>query len=153
MESSCNSITRLAKRRRCAAVWAIMLCACATGCGDGRPERAAVSGKVSIDGMPLTKGAISFIPVKGRQASGAIDSEGRYVLSCFEKGDGAILGEYQVTVNGVEYVTETLMKWHAPKKYGSIATSGLAATIDGPRDDLDFELTWDGGKPFEEKTR
>jgi hypothetical protein len=108
---------------------------------------------VSIDGKPLTKGAISFIPAKGRQASGAIDSEGRYVLTCFEKGDGAILGEYQVTVNGVEYVTETLMKWHAPKKYGNVATSGLAATVNGPRDDLNFELTWDGGKPFEEKTR
>ena len=130
-----------------------LLCGVTCGCGDGRPDLAAVSGRVTIDGQPLTKGSISFIPAKGRQAGGAIESDGRYVLTCFEKGDGAILGDYKVAVNGVEYLSETLLKWHAPKKYSNPATSGLTAAIDGPRDDLNFELSWDGGKPFEEKTR
>ena len=141
--------------QRCWAVATTLVVSCGAilGCGDGRPDVAAVSGRVTIDGKPLTKGAISFIPAKGRQAGGAIESDGRYELTCFEKGDGAILGEYKVAINGVEYLSETLLKWHAPKKYSNVATSGLTATIDGPRDDLNFELTWDGGKPFEEKTR
>ncbi|MBA3480793.1 MAG: hypothetical protein H0T51_03165 [Pirellulales bacterium] len=123
------------------------------GCGDGRPERAKVSGHVLIDGQPLTKGSIRFVPAQGRPAGSSLDESGRFELTCFEPGDGAILGEYRVAIRGAEYLSETLLKWHAPKKYSNAETSDLTATVDEPRDDLNFELTWDGGKPFQEKTQ
>jgi hypothetical protein len=122
------------------------------GCGDGRPERATISGHVLIDGQPLTRGSVLFVPARGRPAGSAIDENGRFELTSFEKGDGAVLGEYRVAIRGAEYLSETLIKWHAPKKYANVDTSGLTATVDEPRDDLKFELTWDGGKPFQEKT-
>jgi hypothetical protein len=123
----------------------------ALGCGDGRPSRVPISGQVTIDGKPLAFGSVLFRPKNGRAAGGSLDANGRYVLSCFAKGDGAIVGEYSVGISGNEQLGETSQRWHAPKKYSDPATSGLTATVDEPRDDLNFDLKWDGGKPFVEK--
>lgn len=121
------------------------------GCGDGRPTRVPIAGKVSVDGQPLKFGVIVFQPATGRASSGRLDGEGRYVLSTYDRGDGAIAGEYVVTISGNEQLSETSRRWHAPKKYSNPAESGLTATVEDPRDDLNFELTWDGGKSFVEK--
>jgi hypothetical protein len=124
----------------------------ALGCGDGRPTRVPVAGRVTIDGQPVTRGAISFMPVNGpRPAGGQLDSEGKFVLTLYEKGDGVPEGKYRVAVTGVEYIGETAQKWHAPKRYSSVETSELKVNIDGPQEDLVIDLTWDGGKPFVEK--
>ena len=122
-----------------------------SGCGDGRPARVPISGQVTIDGQPLAFGSVLFKPASGRSAGGALDKNGRYVLTCFEPGDGAMTGDYQVGITGYEAIGETAVRWHAPKKYQDPATSGLTATVEGPRDDLNFELSWEGGKPFVEK--
>lgn len=121
------------------------------GCGDGRPTRVPISGTVTIDGKPLKFGSVLFVPPAGRPAGGALDANGRYELSCDEKGDGTMLGEYKVAVTGVESLGEHAQRWHAPQKYRDAQTSGLTATVEGPRDDLNFEITRDGGKPFVEK--
>jgi hypothetical protein len=128
----------------------MLLVAALAGCGDGRPTRVPISGKVTIDGAPLQFGSVLFVPASGRSAGGSLDKEGRYFLSCFEKGDGAMVGEYRVAITGSEQLGETAVRWHAPKKYRDIATSNLTAAVDGPKDDVDFELTWEGGKPFVE---
>jgi hypothetical protein len=120
----------------------------ALGCGDGRPERVPISGRVTIDGQPLAHGSVLFRPANGRSAGGALDSEGRYVLTCYEKGDGAMPGEYAVAISGSEQIGETAIRWHAPRKYADVKTSELKVTVDGPRDDVNFDLKWDGGKPF-----
>lgn len=121
------------------------------GCNDGRPKRAPISGQVLIDGQPLTHGSVSFMPTQGRPAGANLDENGRFVLTCYEKDDGAVLGEYRVAISGVEYLGETAQRWHAPKRYADMNKSGLTLTVDGPRDDLKFELTWGGGKPFVER--
>lgn len=120
----------------------------ALGCGDGRPDRVPISGVVTIDGQPLAHGSILFKPANGRSAGGALDSQGRYFLTYYEKGDGAVPGEYTVAVSANEQLGETAMRWHAPRKYSNPETSELKATVDEPREDLNFELKWDGGKPF-----
>ena len=121
------------------------------GCGDGRPKRAAVSGHVTIDGQPLTHGVVRLVPENARPATGKLDSEGRYTLSCFEEGDGAVLGPCKVSISAMESVSNNVQKWHAPKMYADADRSGLTADITGPTDSLDFELTWGGGKPFLEQ--
>jgi hypothetical protein len=84
------------------------------GCGgkEGRPL-APVSGKVTVDGKPLSSGQVTFIPdvpsgQEGtKQASklkttapsvGEIGPDGTYKISTGGK-DGAPLGKYKVTVS------------------------------------------------------
>lgn len=129
------------------AVFASML-AITLGCGDGRVSRVPVSGKVLIDGQPLTKGSVRFISPNSRASGGVLDSEGRFVLSCYENGDGAVLGTHQVEVVANERVTTTKMRWLAPKKYANMASSGLTQDITGPTDSVVINLSWEGGKSF-----
>jgi hypothetical protein len=120
------------------------------GCGDGKPSRVPVSGRVLIDGQPLKYGQIQFIPDNDRLSSGRIGSDGRFTLSCFEKEDGAVLGTHRVTVTAGEFVSASKTYWHAPKKYTDQSSSELTQEITGPTNDLVINLTWDGKKPFVE---
>lgn len=109
-------------------------------------QRVPVSGQVLIDGNPLTKGYVRFVPTGGRSSTGNLDADGRFTLGCFEAGDGALVGTHRVEVSGQEYIDDTHMKWHAPTKYASAETSGLTEYIQEPTDSLTINLTW-GGKP------
>jgi hypothetical protein len=79
--------------------------ACCGGCGSspsGPPAGATipVKGKVTYRGKPLTRGTITFEPTDaGRDANGAIQSDGSFTLTTFKDGDGAIPGTHKVKVN------------------------------------------------------
>lgn len=123
------------------------------GCGDGRPSRVPVAGKVMIDGQPLANGSIVFMPEHGRQSFGNLDRDGHFTLSCFASNDGAILGKHKIRVLASENFSETAVKIHAPKRYEDVQTSGLAEEITGPKDSVLISLTWKGdahGKPYTE---
>jgi hypothetical protein len=129
---------------------AVALLLATAGCGDGRPKRVPVSGTVLIDGKPLAFGVVQFAPEGVRPSTGRLDSAGRFSLSSYEPDDGVALGKHKVMVDGSEPVGEDARKWHAPKHYASMKTSGLEIQIDGPRDDLRIELSWSGTAPFVE---
>lgn len=133
------------------ALIASVLPAIAVGCGDGRPTRVAVSGHVTIDGQPLETGNIRFHSKDHRAASAKINPDGSFTLSTYEFGDGCVTGEHLVAVNGSKLLNPKTLRWHAPKKYASAATSELICDITEPTSSADFQLTWDGGKPFDEK--
>lgn len=123
------------------------------GC-DSRPARVQVSGKVLIDGEPLKFGSVDFFPEKGRQASGILDANGNFTLTCYEPGDGALIGNHQVQILAGDAVNVTTTVWHAPKKYADRRTSGLVQEIKDPTDSLVINLTWKGNnpdKPFTER--
>lgn len=120
------------------------------GCSDGRPSRVPISGRVLIDGQPLKYGSVRFTPENARMSGGMLDSEGRFSLSCFERNDGAVSGLHRVTIAAGETLSPTKVRWHAPKKYSDLGTSGLTQEIKGPDDNLVINLTWGGGKPFDE---
>ena len=122
------------------------------GCGDGRPERVAISGRVLIDGKPLKLGYIRFVTEGARPAWANIDPDGRFTLETFGDHDGAVLGTHKILVRASETLGPYKLKWHAPKKYADARTSGLTETIDRPNDNLLINLIWDGGKPFIETT-
>ena len=122
----------------------------ACGCGDDRPARVPVSGRVLIDGKPLTIGSVRFVPAGDRMSTGVLDSNGRFTLSCFDTNDGAVPGLHQVAVNGLQRFSAWEVRWHAPKKYMTEATSGLTQEISGPTDEVVINLTWEGKQPFTE---
>jgi hypothetical protein len=130
----------------------LSLVAAAAGCGSSGPEMATVRGKVTVNGKPLTRGTIAFIPsdpsITG--ASSPIDGSGDYDLHTIEPGDGARLGDYKVTVSDqdtakiLDYIPK---KGQAPKKdaliaekYGNPGTSGLSAKVVSGSNKFNFDL-------------
>ena len=73
------------------------------GCGEEQYATAPVSGKVVYDVRPITQGTITLVPVKddgspreGKAATATIAKDGTFVLTTYEKHDGAILGKHEV---------------------------------------------------------
>ncbi len=131
----------------CAAAW----CAALVGCGDGRPERVPVSGRVLIDGKPLEAGNIRVHPPANRAASAAIGPDGKFTLSTYVFGDGCVTGKHSVSVTASKQMNQQTMRWYAPKKYAAGETSGLTLEISEPTDSAEVNLSWEGGKPFDER--
>jgi len=121
-------------------------------------QRVAVSGQVLIDGEPLTKGTIRFVPASGRPASCRISEDGNFRVatkSLSKPGTevvGLIPGTYRIAVSATEYLSEAEdaeVRWLVPRHYGNFQTSGLEADIQSPNESMTVELTWEG---FEEET-
>lgn len=121
------------------------------GCDD-RPKRVPVSGIVLVDGKPLTKGSVTFVPAGQRPSAAKVDADGKFTLQCYDGGDGTVLGTHRVQVSGSEILQGGKVKWHAPNKYSDFRRSGLTVEVTEPVDDLVIELTWDGeNKPRKKK--
>ena len=89
----------------------LLLTACilglASGCSRGRqyPPTHSVSGVVTVEGQPVADAIVSFLPDDGQNpANGSTDASGRYELTSFTRGDGAMEGSFRVTI--VKYEKE-----------------------------------------------
>jgi hypothetical protein len=129
------------------------------GCQQGaaRPKTVPVSGTVTLGGVPVAGAAVSFQAADGSRSSiGITDDSGRYALTTFVRGDGAVPGDYKVAISKfTQAVVESTTadgrydppagpipdpKNELPAKYVAADTSGLKATVaDGPTS-LDFDL-------------
>jgi hypothetical protein len=133
------------------AMLVLMGIALVLGCGDGRPSRVPVSGRVFIDDKPLESGNIRFYPAEHRAASAKIEPDGRFTLSTYEFGDGVVPGQHPVSVMGYKLVNPKTLRWFAPKKYAAPETSALSFEVTEATDTAEIKLTWGGGKPFNER--
>jgi len=126
------------------------------GCGSRRPETAPVSGTVTLDGQPVTDGIIRFFPEKGAPATGKIGSDGRYTLSTFDQGDGAVLGSHRITITRRAPGGQPSSAGGAPgepapglpsgqpllpARYSQPQTTPLETEVVGKTDTMDFALT------------
>ena len=75
------------------------------GCGDdGKIGRYPVNGSVSVDGKAAAGAVTFFCPVGGPpelqklRPMGVTDTDGKFQLTSFEKGDGAPAGQYKVII-------------------------------------------------------
>jgi hypothetical protein len=118
-------------------------------CGPTGPEMATISGKVTYNGKPVPKGTITFIPVAqgGRNAVGVIASDGSYALQTEKPGDGALLGDYNVTISAhdeavLDYIPSKPVepKLLAPAKYENPKTTDLKATVKRGASPVNFDL-------------
>lgn len=104
-------------------------------------------------GAPLAGATVMFNPV-AQGGSGAIaltDEQGRYKLTTFDSGDGAVAGEYRVAFvktifpkqEGVDPMVAMSgdPKNVLPLRFADSATSGFAANVvEGPDNTFDFAL-------------
>jgi hypothetical protein len=125
-----------------------LACFTTSGCRDGRPARVPVSGKVLIDGKPLTTGNVTFYikTASGRPSYGTIQSDGSFHLFTFSENDGAPLGTFDVTVTSKEFLSKNLepekFRTFIPLKYGVVVTSGIEKKVDKATSDMVIPLTW-----------
>lgn len=100
---------------RFAVLGAAVLVAGLTGCG-GSGDRAPVTGKVTLDGQPVTGGTITFVPAvpstekkSAKPATGEVQPDGTFVLGTEGKDDGAAIAQHQVTYS------PPVIPWEAPE--------------------------------------
>src|SRR5258706_2532366 len=89
------------RRMSHSAGWAILAVAACLGLGCGGSDQPLpVSGKVTVNGVPVANAGIVFHPKdgKGRPASAETGEDGTYRLTTFKDSDGALKGEYRVTL-------------------------------------------------------
>lgn len=133
----------------------LALLAGAVGCGGtDRADTAPASGVVLQNGNPLAQASVTLVPKEGgRSANGLTDENGRFVLTTYEPGDGAVPGEHQVAIivadadvpevipDDYDYATAGQSSVSIPPKYSDPNDSGLTATIKaGEENELKFEL-------------
>ena len=87
----------------------VLLLGVIPGCGDGQFPVVAAKGKVVCNGQPVTSGSVSFSPVgdsgtleTGKSATAAVGSDGTFVLTTYDRFDGAIVGKHNVHYVGSE---------------------------------------------------
>lgn len=75
-----------------------------SGCGGGAQKPVKVSGVVTLEGEPLSGVIVVFNPMKGSAspASGKTDDKGEFDLTTKSFQDGAVPGEYKVTITSPE---------------------------------------------------
>jgi hypothetical protein len=136
------------------------------GCGDkwtaSRPRPVPVSGTVLYQDQPVEGATVVFVP-EGHDyaAAGVTDASGRFELRTFEPGDGAVPGDYKVTVRKVETSgalgssqdddaerPSPTELWLLPGRYADPQSSDLTATVtERGNDDLVFKLSGTPGPP------
>jgi hypothetical protein len=142
-----------------------LACALLSGCGG--PKVAQVTGRVIYGGKPVTGGKIMFYPESGRMALGNIGLDGRYKLTTFQPGDGALVGLHRVAIEatrvgpgsyetpktieeehalsrktgpGGKVLVAGKVEWLVPEKYAHVESSGLTAKVGSDPNEIDFDL-------------
>jgi len=82
---------------------ALLLSGCGGGDGVERLKVHPVQGVVTWEGKPLANAQIAFHPknptdIKAKVALATTDAEGKYQLTTYDTSDGAVAGEFTVTV-------------------------------------------------------
>jgi hypothetical protein len=120
------------------------------GCGGSdRPTTIETSGIVTYKGAPVEGAQVMFTSPAARPATAMTDAEGRFELTTFATGDGAVEGKHRVTITKTERVSGADpnnpyadTRHMLPTKYSNPAKSPLSATIvDGGETDLKFALS------------
>ncbi len=85
-------------RRFCGRVLALTLVCAWAGCaGSAKPIK--TEGIVTLDGKPVESATVTFVPeAGGPSASGITGTDGTFRLTTRNTGDGALPGDYKVTI-------------------------------------------------------
>ena len=126
-----------------------------------RPKTIPVQGVVKYKGTPVEGAMVSLVPQdpKGKGAVGTTDKSGKFQLTTFTAGDGALPGSYLVKISKTttksqlseaqeqEYMAKgkplppMIEKDELPAKYKQEKTSGLTAEVKEGVKPLEFDLS------------
>jgi hypothetical protein len=142
----------------CILILLLLLSSCSSREASDRPRTYPVTGVVTYQGNPVEGATVTFIGEK-YSATGRTDSQGRYKLTTFQAGDGAVPGDYQVTImkmaapnykddesqepSGDETGEEPNVQRPTPQipvQYANPQTSHLRAKVLPESNQLDFPL-------------
>lgn len=111
------------------------------GCRPEAPPTGSLSGKVTLNGQPLTMGTLTFVDDRtGTGASAELDASGSYDIKTIRTG------HYRVAIYSPPPKPESpsqdvgAMKLNIPDKYRSPETSGLTATVKEGKNSADFSF-------------
>lgn len=97
-----SNVTRLLGKLAAAALLVALIAA--AGCGGPKaPTLVSVTGKVQMNGQPLTAGSVIFYPeaaneYKDDKPSSLLQLDGSFTMKTYPFGDGVPLGKYKVTL-------------------------------------------------------
>jgi hypothetical protein len=132
-------------RKFCVVMCSVMVLG-VLGCnGESGPRYIPVTGKVTLDGEPLTGGTVYFFPEnEGQSSYGGITKDGTYELYCVDQA-GAVMGQHRVSVEGPQPVSEPNAKQPenpVPERYTKPETSEIIKEVkDVEKNVIDIELT------------
>ncbi len=110
-----------------------------------RPDTVPVTGMLMLDGKPVAGATLTFHPADGAQrpAIGKTGPDGKFKLTTFEINDGAVPGDYRVTISLFAPAERGGdRKSLLPMKYADPATSVFMVRVAGSgSNDFTFELT------------
>lgn len=122
--------------QRSSVLLAVSLCALLVGCGDGKPSAYPVSGVVTYQDKPVEGAQVIFMTTGGRPAEGTTDTAGKFVLTTFDKGDGALPGQHKVTIvkmvkpaNADPNNPYVALENALPKRYATTAETPLTEEV------------------------
>jgi len=133
----------------------------AAGCGS-KDGLVPVAGVVELDGAPLERSAVTFVPVDATAGPGGMaitDSSGRFAVYSPQGKKGMPPGSYKVTVSRRESKTPVVegsavidsdLVEKVPGTYSDPEKTELTATI-GAKGDGELRFTLTGGKPAGKK--
>lgn len=132
-------------RQSCAALCAgIALLGWMSGCGNAEMKVAPVAGTVTLDGAPLERASVLFLPDEGRPSFGVTDSDGHYILIYSKDDNGAEVGPCTVQVTTKMGPADSkdddapLAPERVPKRY---AKEPVTVTVLAEDNTIDIKLT------------
>ena len=122
-----------------------------SGCQGGGAEPSRVTGTVTYDGSPLTRGSLRAVSESGTAVTGKIGADGRFELGS-RTGKGVPPGSYKVAVLVFEMGTadhpEEERQSLVPQHYTEPELSGLTFQVAGRAPvEIELELTGSRGGP------
>jgi hypothetical protein len=128
---------------RCVCIVA-MVAVGSVGCRPGYQNVSPVTGRVTLDGVPLSEAQVMFLPTTGRPSTGETNAEGIYELVYTFKQKGAEHGMHTVRVT-TAYTRQdyTVGKERVPKMYNEQST--LQKEVRQGRNTIDLALVSGGG--------
>jgi hypothetical protein len=116
----------------------VLLALGCVGCGPSGPELAPVSGRITLDGQPLSTADIIFQPDESKSPSyGRTDSDGRYELGYKRGVAGALLGQHTVRISVSHELVRNPPK--IPARYDRDST--LREEVKPGQNEINFDLT------------